>query len=47
MRSRIICCVLFCVLASNFVSVRAQDNPAAAWKPVATALVRSGQMQTR
>src|SRR5258707_8695573 len=45
MRNRIICCVVFCLLAGNFVSVRAQDNPAAAWKPVETALGRSGQMQ--
>jgi hypothetical protein len=45
MKSRIICCVVFCLLAGNFVSVRAQDNPAAAWKPVETALGRSGQMQ--
>ena len=45
MKSRIICCVVFCLLASNFASVRAQDNPAAAWKPVDTALGRSGQMQ--
>jgi hypothetical protein len=45
MRSRIICCVVFCLLACNVVSVRAQDDPAAAWKPVDTALGRSGQMQ--
>src|SRR5882762_11855333 len=45
MRSRIICSVVLCLLAGNLVSVRAQDNPAAAWKPVDTALGRSGQMQ--
>jgi hypothetical protein len=45
MKSRIICCVVFCLLASNFVPVRAQDTPAATWKPVDTALGRSGQMQ--
>jgi len=45
MRSRIICCFVFCLLACNVVSVRAQDDPAAAWKPVDTALGRSGQMQ--
>src|SRR6266576_5958854 len=45
MRSRIIGCVVFCLFACNFVSVRAQDDPAAAWKPVDTALGRSGQMQ--
>jgi hypothetical protein len=45
MKSRIICCAVFCLLASNFASVRAQDTAAAAWKPVDTALGRSGQMQ--
>src|SRR5216684_5322177 len=44
MRSRIICCVVFCLLACNVVSVRARGDPAAAWKPVDTALGRSGQM---
>src|SRR5258708_3408086 len=45
MRSRIICWAVFCLLAGNFVSVRAQDNPAAAWKPVETAVGASGQTQ--
>src|SRR5258708_7734763 len=45
MRSRIICCAVFFSLACNLVSVRAQDDTAAAWKPVETALGRSGQMQ--
>jgi hypothetical protein len=45
MRSRFICCVVSCLVACNFVSVRAQDDPTAAWKPVETALGRSGQMQ--
>jgi hypothetical protein len=45
MKSRIICCAVFCLLASNFASVRAQDTAAAAWKRVDTALGRSGQMQ--
>jgi len=36
-------CILF--TCCNVVSVRAQDDPAAAWKPVDTALGRSGQMQ--
>jgi hypothetical protein len=45
MRSRFICCVVSCLVACNFVSVRAQDDPTADWKPVETALGRSGQMQ--
>jgi hypothetical protein len=45
MRSRIICCVVFCFLACNSIFVMAQDDSAAAWKPVETALGRSGQMQ--
>src|SRR5882724_9900711 len=45
MRSRIICWAVFSLLACNVVSVRAQDDPAVAWKPVDTALGRSGQMQ--
>src|SRR5258708_18705974 len=43
MRSRVVCCVVLSLLACNFVSARAQDD--AAWKPVETALGRSGQMQ--
>jgi hypothetical protein len=45
MSSRIIGSVVFCLLACEFVFVQAQDNPAAAWKPVETALGRSGQLQ--
>jgi hypothetical protein len=45
MKSRIVCCVVLSLLACNFVTVRAQNDPAAAWKPVDTALGRSGQMQ--
>src|SRR5882757_4634437 len=45
MRSRIICWAVLSLLACNVVSVRAQDDPAAAWKPVDTALGRAGQMQ--
>jgi len=40
MKSRIVCCVVLSLFARNFVSARAQDDAAAAWKPVETALGR-------
>jgi hypothetical protein len=45
MKSGIVCCVVLSLLACNFVSARPQDDTVAAWKPVETALGRSGQMQ--
>ena len=45
MKSRIVCCVVFFLLACNVVTVRAQNDLAAPWKSVETALGRSRQIQ--
>src|SRR6266568_2036030 len=45
MKSQIVCVATLCLLACNCSFAPAQDDSTAAWKPVETALGRSGQMQ--
>lgn len=45
MRNILVCSVALCLLACCLTSASAQTDPNATWKPVDTALGRSGQMQ--